>query len=1331
MAMPQLNSTGYGPSNQWQNLVFDGDERKFEVWETKILGYFKLKKLKDTLVGTTAVDPDKNDTAFAELIQFLDERSLSLIIREAKDDGRKAFKILKEFYAGNSKPRVITLYNQLTTLSKSKPESVTDYLMRAEKAAVALKSAGENVSDSLLIAMVLKGLPDEFKAFIAIITQSETVDTFQKFKQALRNFDETETIRANTKKAKDSSNDSIMKAKNGKPITCFNCGIPGHKSVDCRQKKWCSVCKSSTHTDKSCRRKQRNNSTGNRDHANKTCDETESNKHSFAFKINEASKNDLQFITTTDNQRLLVDCGATTHIVNKDDNFTYVDSSFNPADHYIELADGSRSNNIALKRGTVTVYLKTSEGQKAKVYLENTLFKPTYPQNIFSVQAATKKGASLKFNEHSAELLTSDGTKFEIEQHGRLYYLYKNSVTEKRSETLKTWHQILGHCNVNDISKQENVVQGMKINNRERFDCEVCTMSKQPNERNREADVRAKQPFELVHTDLSGPIDPVAKDGFKYAMIFTDDFSSCNFTYFLKEKSDAPKATEKFLADIAPYGKVKTLSFFDDVFPSGEIKKMRSDNGGEYISSDFKEILIKHSIRHELSAPYSPHQNGTAERNWRTLFEMGRALLMESGLPKFLWTYAVMTATHIRNRCYVKRINTTPYGLITGIKPNVANLHIFGTVCYAFIHGQKKKLDPRCRKGYFVGYDKNSPSYLVYHPETRSIGKHRLVKFTDQFAVADTDANTNTNNLFPDHSCTDPEPKTTDPTSSLPPTSDQPTLQPTNAEATTEPNRYPQRNRKQPERFGNNIDDELLDYVCTVNVPTTYNEAVSSPDAENWKQAMDDEIKSLESNDTFTVTEIPETKTVVGGKWVYTVKGNHKNPVYKARYVAKGYSQVEGIDFTETFSPTARMESIRMLTQVAVQNDWSLHQMDVKAAYLHAPIECDVYVKSPPGYQKSPTTVWKLNKSLYGLRQSGRNWHNLLHDYLHEINFKQSTSDPCVFIQQVDDHTIVMLVWVDDIIIASSSMELMNQFKRKLNQRFHMKDLGEISSFLGIQFKCSDETVTISQSKYLKDIVSKFGYDDCKPRSTPCENKPSSYCTEEETATTDESMITKYRQMVGSLIYAMTCTRPDLSYCVTKLSQHLSKPLPSDWIMLKHVFRYIKQTSEYELTFRKSTNDLRLHAFCDADWASSLDDRHSISGYCISLNESGPPISWKSKKQSSVALSTCEAEYVSLSITCQESIHLTRLLTELLPSTELAPTFIKNDNQGAIALIKNPVKHMKAKHIDIRYHFVRECYHSNQIVVDYVPSNDNIADIFTKPAKRDALKTFGHYLFGH
>ena len=214
------------------------------------------------------------------------------------------------------------------------------------------------------------------------------------------------------------------------------------------------------------------------------------------------------------------------------------------------------------------------------------------------------------------------------------------------------------------------------------------------------------------------------KDGFRYIIIFTDDYSGCLFSNFLKEKSDASKATRKFLTDITPYGKVETLHFYEDVLPSGEIKRMRSNNGGKHISKEFQDILLQHWIKQGLSALFSPHQNGTAKRNWRTLFEMGTELLIELGLPKYLWTYAIMTATHIQKRCYIKRIGNTLHGIITGIKPNLSKMHILGTICYAYLHNQKK-LDPVRKRVISSGITRTVRHFLCF------IKNHCFVKFTE------------------------------------------------------------------------------------------------------------------------------------------------------------------------------------------------------------------------------------------------------------------------------------------------------------------------------------------------------------------------------------------------------------------------------------------------------------------------------------------------------------------------------------------------------------------------------------------------------------------------
>ena len=361
---------------------------------------------------------------------------------------------------------------------------------------------------------------------------------------------------------------------------------------------------------------------------------------------------------------------------------------------------------------------------------------------------------------------------------------------------------------------------------------------------------------------------------------------------------------------------------------------------------------------------------------------------------------------------------------------------------------------------------------------------------------------------------------------------------------------------------------------------------------------------------------------------------------------------------------------------------------------------------------------------MYGLKQSGRNWNTTFYHHIKDNGFTQSKSDPCLFIKSYQSEIIYLLVWVDDIIIASSSQQLLDETKSHLNQKFKMKDLGPLEYFLGIHFHRTATEIVLSQEEYITKVLNKFGMSNCKPRGTPCEVNPNVY--ENDASEPYDSNL--YRQMVGSLIYAMVCTRPDLSYVVTKLSQKLSCPTTADANMLKHVFRYLKGTSDNCLIYTKSIDGLQITAYCDADWAASQ-DRKSISGYCVALNPAGPPISWKSKRQNSIALSTCEAEYVAMSIACQEILYLKQnLLSEMLNDDLFALMFC--DNQGALALCKNPTNHSRAKHIDIRYHFIRECYVKNLIALDYVPSNDNCADIFTKPPKKFLLEKFSKFLFG-
>ena len=472
------------------------------------------------------------------------------------------------------------------------------------------------------------------------------------------------------------------------------------------------------------------------------------------------------------------------------------------------------------------------------------------------------------------------------------------------THTSEDWHHIFGHRNMRDVLELENEVEGMKISKRD-FDCNTCTMGKMPEFRNRLSDERASKVLELVYCDLAGPISPVARDGFHYAISFVDDYSSINMIYFLKSKSDVVHAAERFIADSSSYG---------------TIKRFWTDNGTEFTSAEFKSLLIKRSIKHEKSAPYSPHQNGrpTVERAWRSIFDLARCLMLELNLPKTFRTYAVMTSVYIQNRCFNQRLGKMPYEAFTGRKPNISNMHVFGTICFAHVQSQKK-LDAQSEHGIFVGYDKESPAFLVYFRGTRKVQKVRCVKFTDKYEHIEPNEddwarrNVSSENDVPQEA-NDPERCTDD----VPVQEPEPGQEPESEPVTEDRNRrYPSRGHRKPKRYGDYVLDEsakyTVDYCFRVaDVPKTNTDAMCSVESDKWQSAREEEIDALTENDTFEFVSVPDDRKVVGGRWVYNVKvGPNNEERYKARYVAKGYSQVADIDYQETFSPTAHITSVR------------------------------------------------------------------------------------------------------------------------------------------------------------------------------------------------------------------------------------------------------------------------------------------------------------------------------------------------------------------------------------------------------------------------------------
>ena len=721
---------------------------------------------------------------------------------------------------------------------------------------------------------------------------------------------------------------------------------------------------------------------------------------------------------------------------------------------------------------------------------------------------------------------------------------------------------------------------------------------------------------------------------------------------------------------------------------------------------------------------------------------MARCKLIDSNLPKSLWHYAVQEAAYTRNRCFNKHLGTTPYTALTGKKCDLAKMHKFGSECYAY-QQDKGKLDPRCQKGLFVGHDKGSPAFLVYYPSKGKVQKHRLVKFITKTTC---ESETQTQGLgfepIVNNERTDasqPSATSTDTQTDSPqfPEDDGEEHHRVTPQAPSS-GRYPTRERKPPSYLGvytqedSGDDDSTLitvDYcyraVC--GVPLTFKEAMVSPQSDKWKRAMDEEMQSLEENQTFTLTKLPEGRKTVGGRWVYSIKeDNDGREQYKARFVAKGYSQRAGIDYGETFSPTANLTSVRVVMQKAAQENLILHQMDVKTAYLHAPIDRDIYMDQPEGYEKvGENLVCKLEKSLYGLKQSGRNWNEMLHKCLINDNFTQNPADHCVYTKESKQAgKVIIVIWVDDLIIAANNTRSLEQVKAMLSTRFKMKDLGRLKHFLGIDFSQSDDCVTMSQQRYVEKILNRFDMQECRTCETPCEQKID--YSDDAPKMND---VRKYREAVGSLIYLATCTRPDLCFVVGKLSQHFANPTDENWVTVKHVLRYLRGTTDKQLTFKKSSDGLGLLAYSDADWGADTTDRRSTSGYCVSMSKDSSLVSWRSKKQPTVALSTCEAEYMALALTIQECIYLEQLLKGI-DSYEYAKTVVYEDNQGTIALVKNPVCRQRCKHVDIKYHFIRSTIKEGKMTLVYCPTDEMIADAMTKPVSKVKLMRFSGVMFG-
>ena len=465
-----------------------------------------------------------------------------------------------------------------------------------------------------------------------------------------------------------------------------------------------------------------------------------------------------------------------------------------------------------------------------------------------------------------------------------------------------------------------------------------------------------------------------------------------------------------------------------------------------------------------------------------------------------------------------------------------------------------------------------------------------------------------------------------------------------------------------------------------------------------------------------------ENHNVIGTKWIFKNKQDAHGIVIrnKARLVAQGYSQVEGVDYGETFAPVARLESIRMLLAYASHHNFKLQQMDVKSAFLNGPINELVYVKQPPGFEdpKFPNHVYKLDKALYGLKQAPRAWYEHLTELLEDRGFEIGKIDPTLFTKRVKGDLFICQLYVDDIIFGSPNKAFNDEFAALMTEKFEMSMMGELKFFLGFEVKQLREGTFINQAKYTQDMLKRFKLDDVKPAKTPMPTK-CQLDIDPNGKAVDQKV---YRSMIGSLLY-LCASRPDIMLSVGMCARFQAAPKESHLVAVKRIFRYLAHTPNFGLWYPKGAS-FDLIGYSDSDWAGDRVERKSTSGGCQFLGRS--LVSWSSKKQNCVSLSTTEAEYVAAASCCAQLLWMRQTLKDYGVTCDKVPLLC--DNESAIKISYNPVQHSKTKHIEIRHHFIRDHIKRGEIDLIFVGTQEQLADIFTKPLDEARFRELRHEL---
>ncbi|CAN1245512.1 Retrovirus-related Pol polyprotein from transposon TNT 1-94 [Linum grandiflorum] len=943
------------------------------------------------------------------------------------------------------------------------------------------------------------------------------------------------------------------------------------------------------------------------------------------------------------------------------------------------------NGNLSKVVGKGDVCLETMDG--ARLLLRDVRHVPDMRLNLISVDKLDGEGYCHTFNNGQWKLTKGALVVARGRKDSKLYVTEAKISLEAANsteivDTVALWHKRLGHMSEKSMVKlaRKKAIPGLDQVHLER--CVDCLAGKQ----NRVAfksspPSRAKNVLDLVHSDLC-EADSKSLGGARYFATFIDDHSRKTWVYVLKTKDQVLDVFKRFLALV-------------ERETGQKLKCLRTDNGGEYIGP-FDAYCKEKGIRHQFTPPKTPQLNGLAERMNKTLMERVRCLLSHSKLPHSFWGEALLAVVHVWNRSPSVSLDfEAPEKIWTGRDVSYKHLRVFG--CKAFVHiprDERSKLDSKTRSCVFIGYGQDEFGYRFFDPIQKKLIRSRDAVFMENETIEDiqkagrdtssADASSTPRELdYPTPTVGDFHPEIAEPEAPLEVQPDDPDDdgahdQPPTAESSpvrTRSGRVVQPSTRYPPNEYVLLNDE--------GEPDSFQEAMKDEHKQKWMEAMADEMKSLHNNNTFELVKLPKGKRALKNKWVFKIKHEEHNiqPRFKARLVVKGFSQRKGIDFDEIFSPVVKMTSIRTVLGLAASLNLEVEQMDVKTAFLHGDLEEEIYMEQPEGFKKKKQEdfVCKLNKSLYGLKQAPRQWYKKFESVMGEQGYNKTTSDHCVFVKKFEeDDFIILLLYVDDMLIVGRNISRINNLKKELSKSFAMKDLGPASQILGMKIARDRvaKKIWLSQEKYIEKVLQRFSMDGAKAVSCPLANHfqlSTKQCPSTNAEKTEMDRI-PYASAVGSLMYAMVCTRPDIAHAVGVVSRFLSNSGKEHWAAVKWILRYLR----------------------------------------------GGAVSWQSRLQKCVALSTTEAEFIAATEASKELLWMKKFLNELGFRQERPQLFC--DSQSAIHLAKNSTFHSRSKHIDVRYHWIRDVVESKQLQLEKIHTDENGSDMCTKSLPREKFE---------